>query len=146
MILNHVSDSREKNAPLVFFARDIDPKHQYDVPGYRGSIAPLRSFTLNRGMQMLGYAHVDRVFMKNNSGFASGLEFDLPYIPLIYARLASLFEKPGDFADNAPFYEAGIKMGNEYFSMIFPVYISDPADNENPIDFRFFFNYKFPFD
>ena len=49
--------------------------------------------------------------------------------------------KPGD---EGFFYEAGIKFGNQYFSMIFPVYISDPAPKEDNIDFRFFFSYYIP--
>jgi len=131
---------------LIFAGGDIDPKHQKYVPGYRGSIAPLRSFSLNRGMQMLGYSHVKRVYLNSKSGYATGLEFNLPYIPTVYGRFASLFEKWADFGENDVFYEAGVKFGDEYFSMIFPIYISDPDENEDNIDFRFFFNYKLPFD
>lgn len=130
---------------LIFAGGDIDPKHQAFIPAYRGSSAPLRKFSLNSGMQMLGHAHTKRVFLKDKSGYAMGLEFDLPYLPKVYGRMASLFDKPADFSKNDPFYEAGFKLGNQYFSLIFPLYISDPGENENNTEFRMFYNFTFPF-
>ena len=75
---------------------------------------------------MLGYSHSKRVYLVNKSGFASGFEFDLPYVPVFYGRLASLSEKLADFNKSDIFYEAGLKIGDDNFSMIFPIYISDP--------------------
>ena len=94
---------------------------------------------------MLGYSHSKRVYLVNKSGFASGFEFDLPYVPVFYGRLASLSEKLADFNKSDIFYEAGLKIGDDNFSMIFPIYISDPSENEDNVDFRFFFSYKLPF-
>jgi len=130
---------------LIYAGGDSDPKHEHHLIGYRGSIAPLRSFSLNSGMNLPGYARINGVYLNNRSGYATGLEFDLPYIPVIYGRFGSLFNKLSDLTDADVFYEAGTKIGNENFSMIFPLYISDPGSSDKNIDFRFFFNYELPF-
>jgi len=125
---------------MIFAGGGVDAKHQHFTPGYRGDVAPLRGFTFLNGMNMLGYSNVNRSFLRNNSGFSSGLEVTLPYIPAIYGRVGLMGTSMDNLTKQSLFSEAGFKIGSGNFIMVLPLYISDPQTGEKNFDFRFFFN------
>lgn len=138
--LGSVSGSSIPTQELIFAGGGVDAKHLYLAPAYRGDLAPLRSFTFLNGMNMLGYGNANRSFLRNKSGFSSGLEFNLPYIPAIYGRVGLMGTSLDNLTKQSLFSEAGFKIGSGNFIMVLPLYISNPQTGEKSFDFRFFFN------
>ncbi len=141
-----VSGDAIPSQEMIFAGGGVDPKHEEFVPAYRGSAGPLRHFSMNEGMKMLGYSSYRRTYLKNNAGFAAGLEFDLPLVPKVYGRVGSLAATLDEIPDARFFAETGVKLGGEAFQLIFPVYISDPFPGEDRLDFRFFYSFELPLD
>lgn len=126
----------------IFAGGNVDPKHENFVLGYRGSVAPLRSQSMQGGMGLLGYAHNNKDFLKNNAGFSTGAGIKFPYTPIIYGRVGALADKLGKISGQKFFSEAGIKLETPVLSFIFPIWVSDPFGGDKNFDFRFYFNIK----
>ena len=140
MYLGTVSGNTIPTQEMIFAGGDVDAKHRIFTPGYRGSVAPLRGFSFQSGMNMPGYSNTNRVFLSNNSGFSSGLELSLPYLPVVYGRVGLMGTSVKNLTDHDIFSEAGVKLGSGNFTMILPLYISKPASGEKNFAFRLFFN------
>ncbi|KAA3611980.1 MAG: M1 family peptidase [Calditrichaeota bacterium] len=142
--IGSVTGDNVPSQELIFAGGDVDPKHEAFVPGYRGSAAPIRSYTLEKGMGMLGHGHQKGNYLKNKSGFAVGIEFDVPIIPTIYGRAGTMASSFNTLGDDKYFFESGFKIDSGFLSLTFPMYISDPIPGEENFEFRTFFNLESP--
>ncbi len=144
LYVGSISGDAIPSQELIFAGGDVDPKHEDFVPGYRGSVAPLRSYFLGKGMNMFGHGQVNRNYLRNNSGFAAGIELDAPLIPSIYGRVGTLALNFNSLGDGKYFVESGVKIKFGFATLVYPFYISDPLHGEDNFDFRFFFNLESP--
>lgn len=124
----------------IFAGGNVDPKHENNVLGYRGSVAPLRSQAIEGGMNMPGYSHNKRVYLNNKAGVSSGAEIKFPYLPIIYGRVGALADNAGSLANQKFFSEAGLKMESGPLAITLPLWVSNPFSGEDNFEFRFYFS------
>lgn len=128
----------------IFAGDGVDPKHKRFAIGRRGSIAPLRSWTFESGMNMFGYTDINNPYRAGKAGASIGLDLRFSPLPIIYANAAALSQKAEDFGSDGVFAETGIKLYLGPANFIFPVYITDPAPGEKRFAFRFLFRLRMP--
>jgi len=124
----------------IYLGGDIDPKHKRFAFERQGGMAPLRTWTYGEGMNMLGYARSGDIYPSGRAGASVSME--LKYrrfsLPAIYITGGTISQSIEDFGSDDFIAETGIKLENGPFTLIMPLYITDPPAGEKHFDFRFF--------
>jgi len=91
---------------------------------------------------MLGYARSGDIYPSGRAGASVSME--LKYrrfsLPAIYITGGTISQSIEDFGSDDFIAETGIKLENGPFTLIMPLYITDPPAGEKHFDFRFFIN------
>lgn len=128
---------------LIYSGGEVDAKHKSFVPGRRGSIAPLRSWTLESGMNMPGYSSRENAYRAGRAAASFSAEYHLSPLPSLYAAVATMGQKWNEAGQDF-FAEYGLKYDLQMLKIVWPVYITNPAPGEKYFGWRFYFNYSIP--
>lgn len=126
---------------LIYAGGETDPKHKRFAIGRRGSVAPLRHFIYNEGMNMPGYTASNHPLNRGKAGASARLTYKYGFLPSFYGSVATISASAEQLGKDI-FGEYGLIIGGDNINIILPLYVTDPAPGEKHWAWRYFFSFR----